>query len=273
MSKLTPEERKGVYAVLENHFLIRSNNPDDRETLLKECDCRDVAASINTNAPTRTFVRNLLTRLESMPDRDGSPRSTSFLQCFFELYGDEFADDQKQLFEKITVGGQGQTVNNTGEDSGGQAIPNGSFSEEAGQNLSGTKVFISYATEDHPIASRLYNDLAAYGVECWLDRENLLPGQNWKLEITRVLRESDFFLALLSKTSLGKRGYVQKEMRMAFDILDLLPSSGIFIVPVLIEDCEPQDERLREIHQVRLFPSYDEGLSKILKTLAASGTK
>jgi hypothetical protein len=38
------------------------------------------------------------------------------------------------------------------------------------------------------------------------------------------------FLALLSQNSVTKRGYVQKELSEALDILDEFPSSEIFII-------------------------------------------
>jgi hypothetical protein len=43
-------------------------------------------------------------------------------------------------------------------------------------------VFISYARQDSDAAQRLYNDLSSKtDLNPWLDKENLLPGQNWNL--------------------------------------------------------------------------------------------
>ena len=42
-------------------------------------------------------------------------------------------------------------------------------------------VFISYAREDFPAAKRIYDELRRAGVEPWLDKESLLPGQKWKV--------------------------------------------------------------------------------------------
>ncbi|MGE0086834.1 MAG: toll/interleukin-1 receptor domain-containing protein [Desulfococcaceae bacterium] len=63
------------------------------------------------------------------------------------------------------------------------------------------KVFISYAREDIDTARRLYADLKMAGIVPWMDKIDLLPGQNWKFHITKAIRESSFFIALLSSKS------------------------------------------------------------------------
>ncbi|MCP4106797.1 MAG: toll/interleukin-1 receptor domain-containing protein [Desulfobacteraceae bacterium] len=60
------------------------------------------------------------------------------------------------------------------------------------------KVFISYAREDIEIAERLYSNLKDAGLEPWMDKEDLLPGQEWDMTITKAIRESRFFVAVLS---------------------------------------------------------------------------
>lgn len=129
------------------------------------------------------------------------------------------------------------------------------------------KVFISYAREDQEVAERIYRDLSKSGVQVWIDSHSLLPGQNWKLEIEKAIQESNYFLALLSSNSLSKRGYVQKELRKALNVLDEFPDTEIFLIPVRLDNCEPSHPRLAHIHRVDLFPLYEDGFSKILKVL------
>lgn len=45
------------------------------------------------------------------------------------------------------------------------------------------KVFLSHAHADREAVKSLYDRLSADGVDDWLDKEKLLPGQDWKLEI------------------------------------------------------------------------------------------
>lgn len=129
------------------------------------------------------------------------------------------------------------------------------------------KIFISYAKEDREIALRLYKDLKSKKIKPWIDSEDLLGGQEWKVAIREEIKTSDYFLALLSNNSISKKGYVQKEIKIALEIREEFPSAEIFIIPILIEECMPTDEILKDLHMVYLFHSYEEGLKKILRSL------
>ena len=125
------------------------------------------------------------------------------------------------------------------------------------------KVFISYAREDSEFAIKLYNDLKKIEVIPWIDIEDLLPGEDWEYMITKNIKESSFFIALLSSNSISKRGHVQKELKRAFDLLDEFPPEHIFIIPVRLNECEPLHEKFQPIHWVDSFPSYEKCLKKI----------
>jgi len=129
------------------------------------------------------------------------------------------------------------------------------------------RVFISYAREDQNIAKRLYNYLKDYGISPWMDAYNLQVGQNWKTEIRKAIKNSNFFIALLSNISISKRGYVQKELKKAFNILDEFPPEDIFVLPVRIDDCKPVDERLENLQWGDLFPDFEIGLKKIISVI------
>jgi len=129
------------------------------------------------------------------------------------------------------------------------------------------QIFISYSRHDITHATKLYHELKKYGLTPWMDNENLQPGQKWKFEINQAIQNSSYFIALLSSESLSRRGFVQKELKVAMDILDQNPHSDIFIIPVRIDDCHPNDERLNEIHWVDLFPSFELGIKKILTSI------
>ena len=48
-------------------------------------------------------------------------------------------------------------------------------------------------------------------------------------------------------------------------LLDEMPEGEIFILPVKIDDCTPLDEKLSDINWVELFPSYDDGMNKLMR--------
>jgi hypothetical protein len=132
------------------------------------------------------------------------------------------------------------------------------------------KIFISYAKIDLPAARQIYEDLLKAGLDPWLDEKDLLPGQNWQDEIKKAIRASRFFIAILSNRSVSKRGFVQREIKLALQTLDEYPESEVFVIPARLDACEPSHEKLRELHWVDLFPSYADGFKKILATVQKS---
>lgn len=132
------------------------------------------------------------------------------------------------------------------------------------------KVFISYAKEDFGIAFKLYEKLRKEtGIVPWLDTKSLLPGQRWKLEIKHAIRDSDYFLTVLSKNSVNKRGFVQKEIKDALEKLDEVPETKVFIIPVRVDECRPSHPQLHELHWVDLFPSLENGINKICRAITS----
>lgn len=128
-------------------------------------------------------------------------------------------------------------------------------------------VFISYAREDASRAERLYMDLRKANIDAWLDTKCLLPGQNWKREISKAIKNSAYFLALISERSVNKRGVVQKELKQALEVLKEVPSHHIFLIPVRLDATTPEDEELQNLNWVDLYPSYQKGINRILDVL------
>ena len=53
------------------------------------------------------------------------------------------------------------------------------------------KVFLCHAHADRDAVRTLYARLTKDGVDAWLDKEKLLPGQAWELEIREAVLNSD----------------------------------------------------------------------------------
>lgn len=131
------------------------------------------------------------------------------------------------------------------------------------------RIFISYAREDSTFAERMFDDIRLAGFDPWMDNECLLPGQKWEVGIEQAIRKSHYFIALLSSNSVAKRGYVQKEIRRALDILDQIPESDIFLIPARLDDCRPSHVVLEQLNWVDMFPDWEKGLERILKVFKA----
>jgi hypothetical protein len=80
------------------------------------------------------------------------------------------------------------------------------------------RVFLCHATDDKPTVRALYLWLQNNGFQPWLDEEYLLPGQEWQQEIRKAVHTSDTLLVCLSRRSITKEGYVQKEIKLAADV-------------------------------------------------------
>jgi hypothetical protein len=103
----------------------------------------------------------------------------------------------------------------------------------------------------------------------WIDEKKLLPGYDWKYEIAKAIDASDAVIILLSKKSVTKEGFVQKEIIFALDKAEEKPEGTIFIIPALLEDCKvPQ--RLDQFHWVKFFEK--NGYNLLLKALAERAT-
>jgi len=100
------------------------------------------------------------------------------------------------------------------------------------------KVFLCHASQDKPRVRELYRYLRKRGIQPWLDAEDLLPGQDWQIEIPKAIASSDAIIICFSKRSVDKAGYVQKEIRFTLDKALEMPEGRIFLIPARMEECE-----------------------------------
>ena len=133
----------------------------------------------------------------------------------------------------------------------------------------GPRIFIAYVGEDLRAVRRLYRNLKDCGYHPWLDKENLLPGQNWPRAIERAIEVSDFFLACFSKRSVSKRGVFQSELRYALDCAQRMPFDDIFFIPVRLDDCSLPDRISRRLQNVDLFGNWTAGMTQLRRTIDA----
>jgi TIR domain len=125
-------------------------------------------------------------------------------------------------------------------------------------------VFLCHSSGDKPVVRDLYRKLEADAVDAWFDEENILPGQDWDLEINKAVRESDAVIVCLSRSSVTKEGYVQREIRAVLGVADEKPEGIIFLIPLKLEECEVP-EKLRRYQWAELFAQ--RGYEKLLQAL------
>jgi hypothetical protein len=111
-------------------------------------------------------------------------------------------------------------------------------------------VFVSYATPDRERISDYFEWLKDRGVEVWMDCQSIKPGQNWDFEIKRALDKSTMILMFVSRHSHSRRGYVQREIKLALDKLSEKLIDDIYVIPVLLDPEVEMPEQLSAIQYI-----------------------
>lgn len=131
------------------------------------------------------------------------------------------------------------------------------------------RVFISYSRADHQQAKTIYDQLLKYNCSPWMDKEDLLPGEEWADVVSWTVSSSDIFVICLSENSVGKRGFVQKEIGIALSIAEEIPEGNIFIIPIKLDKCEIP-RRLAKFNWLEMFNS---GMRPLISALAQQAKK
>ena len=253
---------KKLKDILSNHYLIDSNASYNRRTFLRECNLQLLIDEIQLDSPTNVFVSNLVDQT-----RDNKDLLARFLEAYCVLYEDHYKNNEIEFLQSIlnSLDIEEKQMN--------LVVPqNGQIASCEMEKKDVKKVFINYAKEDYEHALQIYTELKIRGIKPWLDREDILPGQRWKDEIRKAIAGCDYFIALLSNCAITKIGYTHTEVEFAFETLAKLPRQKIFIIPALIEECEIEDERLKQLHWVHLYPSFQNGFVKILRVFGLPET-
>jgi hypothetical protein len=92
------------------------------------------------------------------------------------------------------------------------------------------QVFLCHSRPDKAAVRELDGRLKSDGYKAWLDAVSLVPGQDWELEIKNAVRASDIVLVCLSRQSLTRAGFMQKEIKFALDVADEQPEGRIYVI-------------------------------------------
>ena len=127
--------------------------------------------------------------------------------------------------------------------------------------------FLSYAKEDKQSVIEYYEKLKSDGFNPWLDERCILPGQEWDIVIRDTIKDARIFIVFLSEASLKKRGYIQREIRLALDAAEEIPPQELFIIPVRLQPCEIPD-RLAKWQTADLYEP--DGYKRLKASLAGA---
>ncbi len=128
------------------------------------------------------------------------------------------------------------------------------------------RVFLSYTQSDRECARKLSEYLDAAGFQVFDPVGQLLPGDNWSLEIGRALDLSDAMVVLISPDGV-RSPWVQREIQYAL-------GSERFqdrLIPVEVEPTKDFPWVLNHLPWIRLEGNFAEAGEQLSKILQASG--
>jgi TolB-like protein len=103
--------------------------------------------------------------------------------------------------------------------------------------MAGKGVFLSYASQDAPIASRIGDAMRLAGLEVWFDQSELRGGDVWDETIRRQIAECALFVPIISRTTASRlEGYFRLEWTLADQRTQRMARTKTFILPVCIDD-------------------------------------
>jgi hypothetical protein len=104
-------------------------------------------------------------------------------------------------------------------------------------------VFVIYASEDSDRVMAMTSRLKAAGIDVWLDREQLVTEARWEGAIMDAIRRADYVIVVNSKALQSRGvGFFRRELNVALDRGQQLPTNRPFIFPVRIDDAPPLEE-------------------------------
>jgi len=129
------------------------------------------------------------------------------------------------------------------------------------------RVFLCHSSTDKPVVRDLFKLLSSENwIDPWLDEKSLRPGHDWKFEIEKAIDVADVVIVFLSRSSISKEGFIQKEIRYVLDKSDEKPVGTIYIIPIRVEECEIP-KRFAQLQWLDVSIDNIDWLSKLLDSL------
>jgi hypothetical protein len=140
-------------------------------------------------------------------------------------------------------------------------------------------VFVSYLRDDSALVDRLCAELRLAGIDVWLDRDRLQPGQRWRSAIRTAIQSGACFIACFSSAYAERaHTYMNEELAVAIEELRTRPSDRTWFIPVLLTAADLPDleigvgETIRDLQWADLTSDWERGLLTLVRSARASET-
>lgn len=134
-------------------------------------------------------------------------------------------------------------------------------------------VFISYARQDVEDVDRLSRSLQRRGIEVWIDRHQIRPGERWENAISKAVENGAFFLACFSKHTIAKKQtYMIKELNLATNVMRRISPRHTWLIPLRFSECEVPGT-FKALQWIDMFPDWESGLDQLISVISAQEQK
>jgi hypothetical protein len=133
-------------------------------------------------------------------------------------------------------------------------------SESGPQDILPGTVFVSYASENRPLAKAVADALAKENIDVWFDQQQLASGDAYERKITSAIDRCAVFVPVISKAIADSRRFVFSEWRAAIEVAKKASfnEDTKFLMPVISDDIAPTDENVpaefRKLHLEKVGP-------------------
>ena len=125
--------------------------------------------------------------------------------------------------------------------------------------------FLSHSSKDKGFVRKLAADLVANGVKVWIDEQRILVGDSIPEKIAHGLAESDFFLIVVSRSSV-ESSWVKKELNSA--LVHEIQRRKVAVLPIKLDEVKMPDSINDKLY-ADFTGSYEEGLKGLLRSIKA----
>jgi len=120
-------------------------------------------------------------------------------------------------------------------------------------------IFINYSRKDKIFVDKLSKELNEYGINTWIDTQEISPGTMWQAEIKVGLEKSSIILVVLSTNYLSS-SWTSIELGLALNKK---------IIPIKIDDLVPDKipKPLRNLQWIEFYNNYKQGFDLLKKSI------
>ncbi len=124
-------------------------------------------------------------------------------------------------------------------------------------------VFISYSSDDKPVADSICHGLEAQGVRCWITPRDVPYGADWQTAIMDALATAKAVVLVFTHNT-NKSPHVRREVTAALE-------GGAIVIPFRTEEAVPEGAlkyNLINVHWLDAFvPPMDQHIERLIETI------